>query len=204
MTMPSLVAKFQMKSFETAFKKQYSVLNNTINYLQSEEALRGCYLTIVSCPTENNPGNTCYSSDSSECEVLKLGMIDKLKLTPIKNDFSYPKRAAVKAEGGVMVNSTANYDGIALGSSAFILPDGTIVLFYKNATGYEATAFIIDVNGKKGPNKWGYDVFYLTLVLKNNQLRLTDEYASLANKGGRLPRTILMNKETNDSTGWNW
>ena len=36
------------------------------------------------------------------------------------------------------------------------LMDGTIILFYSGCQ-----LFAVDVNGKKGPNKWGYDLFAL-------------------------------------------
>ena len=39
---------------------------------------------------------------------------------------------------------------------AWVLMDGTIILFY---SGFQL--FAVDVNGKKGPNKWGYDLFAL-------------------------------------------
>lgn len=87
-----------------------------------------------------------------------------------------------------------------------MLPDGAVIrfLYGENVVSRHNINFVVDVNGKKGPNKWGYDVFYLTSVLKNGKLRLTDEYASLAQKGGRLPRTILMNKDKNDNTNRDW
>ncbi len=206
LTLPSTIHKFQMKTFEVAFKKEYSVLNNAINLLQLEESIDKCYLKIGLCPTESHPNNTCYISECSDCSALKQGLINKLKLTQISmSGISYPKREQVLKDGGVAVNVTASYDAAQAYSSAFLLPDGAILMFAQNL--YEKSAynvyFIIDVNGKKGPNKWGYDVFFLTLSQKNGKLRLTDEYASISQKGGRLPRTILLNKDKNADT-YNW
>lgn len=207
LTIPALISKYQMKVFETAFKKQYSVLNNTLDFLQLEEGLRDCYLTIVSCPTESDPYNKCYASVSSDCQVIKQGMINSLKLIPITNDFEYPKRDDVLAAGGVAVNTTVNYDCYRAYSS-YLLADGAVVLFAKPESGvnrsYDQLVFIVDVNGKKGPNKWGYDVFYFCLTLNKGKLRLTDEYASIAQKGGRLPRTILLNSDKNIIKGFTW
>ena len=206
LTLPSIIHKFQMKTFEVAFKKEYSVLNNTIDYLQLEENIDKCYMTIVNSPTETNPYNTAYASEGADCSALKQGLINKLKLTQIsKSDISYPKREQVLKDGGVVINDTYAYDAAQAYSSAFLLPDGAILMFAQNL--YEKSAynayFILDVNGKKGPNKWGYDVFFLTLSQKNGKLRLTDEYASISQKGGRLPRTILLNKDKNADT-YNW
>ena len=208
LTLPSVINKFQMKTFEVAFKKEYSVLNNAINLLQLEESIDKCYMTIVNSPTETNPYNTSYASEGADCSALKQGLINKLKLTQIsKSGISYPKREQVLKDGGVAVNDTYSYDAAQVYSSAFLLPDGAILMFAQNL--YEKSAynvyFIIDVNGKKGPNKWGYDVFFLTLSQKNDKLRLTDEYASISQKGGRLPRTILLNKDSDSKyNGWLW
>ena len=211
LTLPSVINKFQMKTFEVAFKKEYSVLNNTIDYLQLEESIDKCYMTIVNSPTETNPYNTAYASEGADCSALKQGLVNKLKLTQIsKSDISYPKREQVLKDGGVVINDTYAYDAAQAYSSAFLLPDGAILMFAQNL--YEKSAynayFILDVNGKKGPNKWGYDVFFLILSQKNGKLRLTDEYASISQKGGRLPRTILLNKDKNADTyswaDWLW
>lgn len=44
----------------------------------------------------------------------------------------------------------------------WILNDGTVIIRYgKNS--YEAPIYVVDVNGHKGPNKWGYDIFGLQL-----------------------------------------
>ena len=204
MTLPTLINKFQSKAFETAFKKQYSILNNAIDFLQVDQSLRECYLTLVSAPTEDNPGNMSYSSNSSDCAKLRSGLIENLKLKPVTNDVSYPTRTQVLSEGGIAINSLVNYDDIVKSSFAFMLPDGAIIMFSDYANTYAKTFVIVDVNGKQLPNKWGYDAFYLTLTLKNNKIRLTDEYASLANKGGRLPRTILLNQDKNSSQGLRW
>ena len=205
LTMPALIANYQLKSFETAFKKQYSVLNNTLDFIQLDESLNACYVTIVNIPIESNPDNKGYGAKQDECYVLKRSMIDKLKLVPIENDYTYPSLSKVLSEGGVSINSTYDYDTHKK-YSAFMLPDGAVIrfLYGENVVSRHNINFVVDVNGKKGPNKWGYDVFYLTSVLKNGKLRLTDEYASLAQKGGRLPRTILMNKDKNDNTNRDW
>ena len=45
----------------------------------------------------------------------------------------------------------------------------------------------------------------MTLVKHNNKLRLTDEYASIIEKGGKYPRTILRNQDNNSPTnGLKW
>lgn len=205
LTMPSLINEYKLKTYETAFKKQYSVLNNTLDFIQLDEGINACYLTIITSPTETDPNNKVYWAKQDDCFVLKQRMIDKLNLVPVQNNYVYPLFNKVLADGGIAVNNTYDYD-YAQNYSAFLLPDGAVIrfLFRENSSSRHNINFVIDINGLKGPNKWGYDVFYLTLVLKNGKIRLTDEYASLAQKGGRLPRTILLNKDKNDNSNWKW
>jgi len=83
LTIPSFVAKYQMKTFETAFKKQYSVIQNTIDYLGLENSISECYMGI----DFNEEGTPYYVSRWSDCATLKQGLISKLNLSEIKNGF---------------------------------------------------------------------------------------------------------------------
>ena len=47
-------------------------------------------------------------------------------------------------------------------SHIWVLADGMIIVWYSNST----RLFAVDVNGMKGPNKWGYDLF--GFMLKSN------------------------------------
>ena len=206
LTLPSVVAKFQQKSFATAFKKEYSNVNNAINMLVNEEDVKECYQTVI----RDDGGHLIYSANNSDCYALKTGFISKLKLTKIKKDFTYPSQNEVLNQGGVTANSTVAYDGWIKNVSqyAYLSPDGAVFIFSYSSTpgdNYREIPFIIDVNGKKGPNRWGYDVFWLSLVKNGNGIRLSDEYATLSEKGGSLPRNILLNNWSNDyNKNVNW
>ena len=172
-----------------------NALNNAINMVVFEQDARECYQTL------KRPGG--YDEVVTDCTSLKKGLISKLNLTPIKKDFVYTKRDDVRKNGGVSSNFSVSYDYWISVMSAFLMKDGAIVLFYfkeqPNAGDYASILFVIDVNGKKGPNRWGYDVFLLTLVkTSDGGLRLTDEYSSLSEKGGSLPRNIILNNWSND------
>ena len=199
LTIPSLIQKYQMKSFEVAFKKQYSVLNNAINYIQLNNNLSECYVAVVDVIYQGKPVEN-YVGRNSDCVALKNELISNLKLTPISQYSGFTSISKVRADGGVMINGSIDYYSALMYSSNFyLLPDGAVVMFSDSGSSYFYNDLIfIDVNGEKGPNKWGYDVFCLTLVSKNGVLRLSDEYASIAEKGGKLPRTILLNEKENN------
>ena len=128
-----------------------------------------------------------------------FNLIKMLKLSEIKKYCDFTPLATVVANGGVAVNYNVAYDAILKNMKPFMAPDGTTFLFYDSIApsggNHHYINLVVDVNGAKGPNKWGYDVFWLTFSQKNGNLMLADEYASLAEKGGRLPRTILRNSD---------
>ena len=205
-TIPTLVSKFQMKTFETAFKKQYSVFQNAINYTVLENGISECYLYFPS-------GMTSYQAKFDDCSALQESLVSILNLTPINHssEYKYTPKNDVIANGGkfININCSGSIDDYSTSLNPFIdvysTKDGAIVKMSLKSGGY-GTAILFDVNGLKGPNKWGYDVFYMTLSKRNRngsldqKLFLTDEYCSLVEKGGRLPRTILQNKEKTENS----
>lgn len=48
-------------------------------------------------------------------------------------------------------------------STALVLADGSIYITYGTDDWYRYPLFLVDINGKKGPNKWGHDLFALQL-----------------------------------------
>ena len=201
LTIPSLIQKYQMKNFEVAFKKQYSVLNNAINYIQLNNNLSECYVTVIKVIYQGNLVDN-YSGNNSDCVALKNELISNLKLTPISQYSGFTSISKVRADGGVMINGSIDYySALMYDLNFYLLPDGVVVMFSDRDVRpfFYNDLIFIDVNGAKGPNRWGYDVFCLTLVSKNGVLRLSDEYASIAEKGGKLPRTILLNEKENNT-----
>ena len=76
MTMPSLINKYQMKSYEVAFKKQYSVLQNAINYLVLDSNISACYIFYPR-------GQMGYSMVKDDCQALQDSLVSQLNLTKI-------------------------------------------------------------------------------------------------------------------------
>ena len=54
--------------------------------------------------------------------------------------------------------------------------------------------FMIDVNGKKGPNKWGHDMFGVQVVAnKGTPLKLSGNGCMVVEKGGVYTTTMIRN-----------
>ncbi len=73
---------------------------------------------------------------------------------------------------------------------AYVLADGTILLLY----GSGPSIFAIDINGMKGPNKWGHDLFSFgtRATLEDPAYVATDLSCNPVEKGGRNTAYMLL------------
>ena len=68
----------------------------------------------------------------------------------------------------------------------FVLSDGTYIIeYYKYLS--SMPQYVVDINGHKGPNKWGYDIFSFTLV-GNSQVGINKLKSAnyTTDKGGKF------------------
>ena len=73
---------------------------------------------------------------------------------------------------------------------AMILDDGTIIVSYGSSRGF--WNYIVDVNGMKGPNKWGHDLFNLRMqVDKNGVVDIVSPVGELTENGGITPSEMV-------------
>lgn len=198
MTLPIIIAKYQEIEFTTAFKKIYSEVQNSIDYITLSNDITECY-------TYFPEGNTSYQKKTQDCEQLFSNIVEKLQLTKGRDSLRnlYTDSDTVYANGGKAINQTCSYDYVLRRSDVYTTKNG-MTLFLNSIT---YTSIIIDVNGEKGPNKWGYDTFFMMLTNHNektNRILLTDEMCSIVEKGGKLPRTILRNEKENGNFSRYW
>ncbi len=76
------------------------------------------------------------------------------------------------------------------GSIVYVLKNGVILIPYSSNN---FAMFTVDINGKKGPNKWGYDVFVFTTTINSGETFLTLDglFCSLAEKGGLTTNQMI-------------
>ncbi len=75
--------------------------------------------------------------------------------------------------------------------TAYVLSDGTIILLYRK----NFRLFAIDINGMKGPNKWGHDLFAFGARGSINKppYVATDLACNPTQEGGRSTYVMLLN-----------
>ncbi|MCM1338989.1 MAG: type II secretion system GspH family protein, partial [Muribaculaceae bacterium] len=150
-----------------------------------------------------------YNGRFSDCDTVKAMMKQKLKVATICQNKAYEKGCipAYKGNDTVYRDSNSNKDDLtdfdvnkatsgcaawreaALRNQreAWVLQDGTIILFY---SGFQL--FAIDVNGNRGPNKWGYDLFqFLSSGDGSTSIKLLGGACVYPEKGGMSTNMML-------------
>ncbi len=67
-----------------------------------------------------------------------------------------------------------------------MLADGSIIIDYD-----VPRIFAIDINGKKGPNKWGYDLFSFFSVSNGKSNLTLQGLGYLVEKGGKTTQQMI-------------
>ena len=151
LTLPSVVQNYQKRSLEVATQKFYSVMSQAIKQYMADEGVDDLRQSSL----------IGYDDDSDE-------------VITAKNDEFFKKylKAQICEDGCFADNykTQAGEISFAIGKSAddydmkgrYLLPDGMVVDTYAiPVVGYDYIpgALHVDVNGRKGPNKWGQDIF---------------------------------------------
>ncbi len=208
-TLPSLINSYQKMVLRQQFKKAY---NTMLNGYRLAEVNLGyhpmCYYGDdhigASCLKYENGECVEYgdpvnpTNQSSDCSVLRTELQKTLKvikvcegngladgcIPPYKgNDTIYKENNENASEEDVNMATTAisgwREQNIQNKSHIWVLSDGIIIVWYSDST----KLFAVDVNGMKGPNKWGYDLFGFKLV-SNLAKTLWLDGAGTIDKGG--------------------
>ncbi|MCM1339731.1 MAG: type II secretion system GspH family protein, partial [Muribaculaceae bacterium] len=193
MTIPGLITAYQSKAHEVALRKTYSKVQSALSLIVEDYGYAGCYVHYVA---------PAYVAEKSDCDNVKQSLVSMLKLQKFDTEVNkkYAEAGYVKSKGGSATNWGCTYDAFVTSAStqAYVSLDGTLYFLWRDGN-RDMPWIIVDVNNEKGPNKWGYDVFWMTLSNKNEKLLLTDEYCSLIEKGGKFPRTIIKSQKDNSS-----
>ncbi len=157
------MTQYKKMVIRNQFKKTYSTISNAFN--KSIQDMGG---GNIECTNADNEGTSSHIAD---CKALWLTyFLDNLQVSKFCENKAYENGCVpdYKAED---FPSTAGCGGFAYNqikekNPAAVLNDGTIVFPYAwNGNTYYATIGF-DVNGFKGPNKGGQDVFSLGIANK--------------------------------------
>ena len=155
MTLPTLIQNKQHRELETALKKNYSNIQNALNLMNHDY------------------GETIGPSLKTE-EIKPLF----IKYFKVAKDCGIGSASCIGHDGDVDEDGTRflskkyrNYNNTyyvwsnKLDDGQFMLQDGAIIFIEKSAQLNSPFWISVDVNGfKKGPNRWGHDLFTFQVI----------------------------------------
>ena len=146
MTISTLIANYQKKQVSTKVKHTYSLLQQAFKMAETE------YGEIVTWDLANINNSDFYKSYMKPY----LNIIKEFD-----NDFPEYYHAYCRDDKAVC----DNYAGVkSANSSKFILSNGTLLIVASMTnTNSVCKTIITDINGLKGPNVWGKDIFIFSL-----------------------------------------
>ena len=227
LTIPNLIAKYQLMECIAAYKKTISILNQAAAKVVTDLGnVPDCYIWLSgespypamdTCIKKNdigaciqwgdnkgNPRPSDYQSRNSECSIYKAELLKNLKI--IKTcERAYYDNCTVEYKGSDtllkeqnnsltdndLIVATAGWASLRAESikkaPSIVLEDGTVLLYYNYSTD-----FLIDVNGRRGPNKWGYDLFWFSLYGSPKKGLFYKPINALVEKGGISARELML------------
>ena len=221
MTLPALVQNYQKTVIKNQFKKSYNIVQNAYKMAEAQLGFTPqcsygynwvgskCieYNEKGDCIKTDGSGNAATANQSSDCGVLKEQLKKTYKIVKIceKNALKQNCIPSYKGNDTVYKESHDTDDDYEVGVSTsgcsawrespihndrevWDLADGTIILWYSNML------FALDVNGMKGPNKWGHDLFPFRLYRpKSGGLKVQAGGCNIIEKGGVSTDEMLKN-----------
>lgn len=159
LTMPNLIANYQKNILRNQLKKSLSVYNQAL--IQTVEDMggdTGCFYSQTEPRyTEKSTCAGFMKQFTKNLKVVKTCKGNSLADGCVPKYHSYP---TVVGCSGFSENAINNQN------TTYVLADGNIIISYSSYDIHPLFAF--DINGLKGPNKSGYDLFAIQIDRATN------------------------------------
>ena len=181
LTMPTLLQKVESEVIKNQFKKVYSMLSQV--YVKAEADLGykpSCFYADDSSADYTMEMDDCNDLLNAveknlvilkKCEnnALRDGCLPKSSYAGIENALQDTNPDISDDELNFWLANCGglNKSNIENNTRTLVLKDGVILMFYSDGGRISYPHLVsVDVNGAKGPNKWGYDVFSFAVKSK--------------------------------------
>lgn len=159
-TMPTLIQNHQKRSLEAATKKFYSMMSQAVKQYMADEGVDDLRNTPLSSENYEDDMNSPEAIASIKNFVTKYLKVVK-ECDKNKNDCFAPKYKAWNG-GETVLDFTSTIDYGSMDAQDYVLANGTIIrIRYHSFDG--PISIYADVNGKKGPNRVGYDLWGMSI-----------------------------------------
>ena len=191
LTIPTIVNKYQSYVLKQQFRKAYSTFYNAIKLVQKDEQVacwywdkrpyetiectaRNEYGTCVKWAMPNNqPTPSDYNGRFDDCpkfyenlrktmKAVKYCPNNALKNGCITDNYKGMDKVNLEKNPDVAQDPEQSFSDSNMKNRypAFITSDGVVYMYWSENI---SPFFMFDINGHKGPNKWGYDIFDFSL-----------------------------------------
>ena len=206
MTLPTLINKSQQMILKNQFKKTYSTLTQALLKAQVDYGSKpACHYGLNRSLTPPMIGGTI---SNVECSAFNPYFLKSLNIVQTCKGNAYDKGCIPKYKGFDTMAVEQNPDlseeeavdkvkgqpgfheqSILYKNFVYVLADGSLII--ANGGKLSPYLFAVDVNGNKGPNKWGYDLFtFFTAADEKTDLMLIGT-TYLVEKGGKTTREMI-------------
>ncbi len=204
MTIPAVTAKYQQKVLQKQFLKSYNTIQNAYKTLEYNLGY------APECYYPDHAGNT--SDGSRKCKAAAQELKKNMSIIKECNGNALNNGCIPEYKGNNEIFAENNPDAteeeienstkgctcftkssISNSNMVWVLSDGTIMMWC-----YEGSypMFAIDINGRKGPNKWGYDLFQFGISSSDGYNLKVDSGiscgANTVEKGGKTSKQMLL------------
>ena len=181
-TLPTLIKNYQKHAWTNSLKGNYSLLNQGFQKMMADEGLEFIYDTeaFKSIGEYENHGmkfKSCSSNDdinSNLCKDFYNNLKYYFKIVSIGkiNNYSYKYLNGINSyvinSNIITLSNGATILNYSFGSSSSTNSRCQIIHSAGGHTCTQQGHFYIDINGKKGPNIYGRDIFYFYVNEKGN------------------------------------
>lgn len=177
LTLPSLINTTGRKNLDAGLLKAYYTLNEALDLVKADTAtLPKCYygynFETVSKDTSKN--------DFSDCSYFYTKFVKKINTAKV-------------CDGGIGNCAYTGFDSsgggcnFGSGAGAFVTSDGMLFVLRQA----NSPTFLVDVNGQKGPNKWGYDIYTLSIYGDGKGSGVEPGECMAVEDNGKTPEEVL-------------
>ena len=155
LTLPSVVQNYQKRSLEVATQKFYSVMSQAIKQYMADEGVDDLRQSSMSTTDDDSDETRTAKDDEFFKKYLKAQICEDDCFAD-----SYKTQAG---EICVYIGKSADYVYI---KGRYLLPDGMVVTSNSRSgigLNDKPGELYVDVNGRKGPNKIGYDLWSMSV-----------------------------------------
>ncbi len=163
LTIPGVIRNYREVQYKAQVKKAFSTLQQAVNKTSYD------FGTTPRCYIDYSGGgdsqNVYYNT---ECPSFFKTLRDNMKVAKYCSGNAYANGCIPDYNPSPTSSATVNAfctEWLKKYDPTWVLTDGTIIISYAGT--HPLMAF--DINGKKGPNKFGYDLFALSLTKDNNK-----------------------------------